>query len=106
MGKEFTFIVNINHCERALDEYICRVQEDRGVDYLKNTLLNNNFKGDRQTICVMPIGLKRMPKKEQWPTISQGTFYLIDGEHSVETSKRLQLGDSWTNDEMKAKLRT
>lgn len=104
MGKDFTFNVNINSCQQAPEDIICRAQEDRGVDYLKNTLLNNTFKGDRQTICVMPIGLKKKPKKEQWDKISQGHFYLIDGQHSVEASKQLQLDETWTDTEMKKKL--
>ena len=36
-----------------------------------------------------------MPTPEMWPTIQKGNFWLIDGQHSVEASKKIQLMTEW-----------
>ena len=36
-----------------------------------------------------------MPTPEMWPQIKKGDFWLIDGQHSVEASKRIQNMPDW-----------
>ena len=51
------------------------------VNYLTNIL----DKSTKQTLCVMPVGLKEKPKT--WNDIENCDFYIINGQYSVEASK-------------------
>ena len=91
MGRDFKFDINISQCHLAPPEKCVRALEDDYVEWIVKKVLGNQFKDDRQTIVVMPQGLKKMPTPEMWPQIEKGDFWLIDGQHSVEASKRIQL---------------
>ena len=95
MGRDFKFEVNIAQCHLAPPEKCVRAKEDAYVDWMVAQILGGQFKDDRQTIVVMPQGLKRMPTPEMWPAICKGDFWLIDGQHSVEASKKIQLMTEW-----------
>ena len=95
MGRDFKFEVNIAQCHLAPPEKCVRAKEDAYVDWMVTQILGGQFKDDRQTIVVMPQGLKRMPTPEMWPAICKGDFWLIDGQHSVEASKKIQLMTEW-----------
>ena len=95
MGRDFKFDVNISQCHLAPPEKCVRAKEDAYVDWIIAQIVSEQFKDDRQTIVVMPQGLKRMPTPEMWPTIQKGDFWLIDGQHSVEASKKIQLMNEW-----------
>jgi len=43
----------------------------------------------KQTLYVMPEGLKAKPKLESWDENEKGKFYLINGQHSVSASKKM-----------------
>ena len=51
------------------------------VNYLTNIL----DKSTKQTLCVMPVGLKEKPKT--WNDMENCDFHIINGQHSVEVSK-------------------
>ena len=95
MGRDFKFEVNIAQCHLAPPEKCVRAKEDAYVDWMVAQILGGQFKDDRQTIVVMPQGLKRMPTADMWPAISKGDFWLIDGQHSVKASKKIQLMTEW-----------
>lgn len=97
MGREFKFDVDITQCHLAPPEKCVRVKEDAYVDWIIAQIMSEQFKDDRQTIVVMPQGLKKMPTPDMWPAISKGDFWLIDGQHSVEAAKKIQLMDEWTD---------
>lgn len=107
MGRDFKFDVNIAQCHLAPPEKCVRAKEDAYVDWIIAQIVGEQFKDDRQTIVVMPQGLKKMPTADMWPTISKGDFWLIDGQHSVEASKKIQLMTEWddpNNEKEKLKI--
>ena len=83
MGRDFKFEVNIAQCHLAPPKKCVQTKEDAYVDWIIAQILDGQYKDDRQTIVVMPQGLKRMPTPDMWPTILRGDFWLIDGQHSV-----------------------
>lgn len=97
MGEDFKFEVNISQCHLAPPQKCVRAMEEAYVDWIIVQIMSEQFKGDRQTIVVMPQGLKKMPTPDMWPQISKGDFWLIDGQHSVEASKKIQLMDKWND---------
>ena len=61
MDRDFKFDVNISQCHLAPPENCVRANEDANVDWIIAQNVNEQFKDDRQTIVVMPQGLKKMP---------------------------------------------
>ena len=43
----------------------------------------------------MPQGHKGMPTPDIWSSIQKGDFWLINGQHSMEASKKIQLIIGW-----------
>ena len=95
MGMDFKFDVNISQCHLAAPEKCVRAKEDDYVEWIVQKILGNQFKDDRQTIVVMPQGLKKMPTPDMWPQIENRDFSLIDGQHNVEASEKIQLRTNW-----------
>ena len=62
--------------------------EEAYINWIDARLMSKRFKDDRQTIMVMPQGLKKMPKSDMWPKTSKGDFWFIDGQHNVQASKK------------------
>lgn len=96
MGRDFKFQVNIAQCHLAPPEKCVRSMEDDYVEWIILQMLAGQWKDDRQTIVIMPQGLRRMPTEEMWPEISRGDFWLIDGQHSVQAAKKIQLDPTVT----------
>ena len=106
MGREFKFDVNIAQCHLAPPEKCVRAKEDEYVEQIIQAMTSEQYKDDRQTIVVMPQGLKTMPTAEMWPQIKDGDFWLIDGQHSVEAAKKIQLRTDWADpNNLKEKLK-
>ena len=97
IGRDFKFEVNIVLCQLAPLEKCVRAKEDAYVDWMVAQILGGQFKDDRQTIVVMPQGLKRMPTLNMWPAISKRDLWLIDGQYSVEASKKIELMTEWND---------
>ena len=95
MGREFKFDVNIAQCHLAPPEKCVRAKEDKYVEWIIAQIVGEQFKDDRQTIVVMPQGLTKMPTPEMWDNLKHGDFWLIDGQHSVEAAKKIQLMENW-----------
>lgn len=84
--------ISIDKLERAPDTWTIRAFEEKGMNNLKHYYLELPDKNNRQTICVMPKGLTSRPKS--WDDIKDGDFLIINGQHSVEASKRIQKDNS------------
>lgn len=95
MGRDFKFDINISQCHLAPPEKCVRAKEDAYVDWIITQIVSEQFKDDRQTIVVMPQGLKKMPSPDMWSKIEKGDFWLIDGQHSVMAAKKIQLMADW-----------
>ena len=95
MGRDFKFDVNIAECHLAPPGKCVRAKGDAYVDWMVAQILGGQFKDDRQTIVVIPQGLKKMPTPDMWLEISKKDFWLIDSQHSVEASKKIQLMTEW-----------
>lgn len=84
--------ISIDKLERAPDTHTIRAFEEFGVGKLMHYYIEMSDKHTRQTICIMPKGLTVKPKS--WDEIKDGEFIIINGQHSVEASKRMQNDDS------------
>lgn len=93
MGREYKFPVDIAQCHLAPPEKCVRAMEEDYVKWIVTKMIAGAWKGDKQTIVLMPQGLKKKPTPDQWPNISQGDFWIIDGQHSIQASKNIQLDD-------------
>ena len=97
MGRDFKFDVNISQCHLAPPEKCVRAKEDKYVDWIIAQIVGEQFKDDRQTIVVMPQCLSKMPTPDMWEDLKKGDFWLIDGQHSVEAAKKIQLMHNWND---------
>lgn len=104
-GRGHTIDVNILQCEDALPSMVVRAKEETGVQIAMSFIMNAPHL-DKQTICVMPMHLTRRPAMEELEDIKKGHFYIINGQHSVEASKRLIKDESWTNEDRKEDIKT
>ena len=77
--------IDITKLIPAPPTYNIRSQESRIVQDMVNYLTNIPDKSTKQTLCVMPVGLKEKPKT--WSDMENCDFYIINGQHSVEASK-------------------
>lgn len=62
---------------------------EEGVHKMINYLLHMLDINKRQTLCVMPK-IAMPPTKENWAKLSKGQFCIINGQHSVVASRRLE----------------
>jgi hypothetical protein len=74
MGRDYKFEVNIAQCHLVPPDKCVRAREDAYVEWIITQMLAGSWKGDTQTIVVMPQGLKTMPTEDMWPKISKGDF--------------------------------
>ena len=77
--------IDITKLIPAPPTYNIRSQESRIVEDMVNYLTNIPDKSTKQTLCVMPVGLKEKPKT--WSDMENCDFYIINDQHSVEASK-------------------
>lgn len=106
-GKTWTFEVDISQCEDAPEaSMVVRPREESGVKCLiKYFRLAGSV--NKQTICVMPKNCKTKPKIENWKMdLKSGEFYIINGQHSIEASKRLVADRSYKDENRKNEVQT
>ena len=89
-----TFEVDIAQCVLARDEYIIRKLQIEIVKSVKAELVQMSDEKMRQKVCLTPIDkdgklLKEKPKS--WNGIKAGKFMIINRQHSITTSKELQI---------------
>jgi hypothetical protein len=89
-----SFKVDIAQCMIAKDEYIIRKMEAEIVKSVKAELLQMGDINQRQKICLTPVdaqGNLLRTKPKDWNEIKNNKFMIINGQHSIQASKELQL---------------
>jgi hypothetical protein len=94
LGRYFTFDMDVYKCHPGTKSMNTRAKEEHGVWWQMNNLMNNP-KFDRQTICVTPKDPAVEVNERNWPTLKEGEFYIVDGQHSVMAAKALLENDEW-----------
>ncbi|KAG0596240.1 hypothetical protein M758_UG236000 [Ceratodon purpureus] len=85
-GQPKKFSVDVTRCKPAPAAWTIRAYEKRGMEEMKNYLVNMPDRGQKQTLCLMP-DTKARPQQE---TDLEGCeFHIINGQHSVAASKSL-----------------
>lgn len=81
--------ININQLIRALAHFNIRDLEDRLESNQLHWLIHTPDKLIRQTLCVMPVEPTKMCEPGEWETLKKQKFYLINGQHNIEASKKV-----------------
>ncbi|CAA9568172.1 hypothetical protein AVDCRST_MAG81-1288 [uncultured Synechococcales cyanobacterium] len=90
---ESSYSVRINQCIVAKAQYVIRGMEEGIVRNAMDFLVQLGEINQRQKICICPVDKDGEPikrKPNSWDEIKDGKFMLINGQHSVEASRRLQ----------------
>ncbi|KAG0562160.1 hypothetical protein KC19_9G122500, partial [Ceratodon purpureus] len=85
-GQPKKFSVDVTRCKPAPAAWTIRAYEKRGMEEMKNYLVNMPDRGQKQTLCLMP-DTKARPQQES--DLEGCTFHIINGQHSVAASKSL-----------------
>lgn len=88
-----TFSVTIEQCVQAKAQFVIRGLEEGIVRSTMDFLVKLGEVNQRQKICICPVdedGEPLIRKPTSWDSIKDGNFMLINGQHSVEASRRLQ----------------
>jgi hypothetical protein len=89
-----SFKVDIAQCIIAKDKYIIRKMESEIVKSVKAELLQMEDINQRQKIYLTPVdaqGNLLRTKPKDWNEIKNNKFMIINGQHSIQASKELQL---------------
>ena len=86
-GVEEKHDVHIDQLERAPTDWTVRAYEEHGMEKLRHYLINMPDRSTKQTLCIMPQ-MKEKPTSFQ--EIEDGSFWIINGQHSVEASRSMQ----------------
>ena len=100
-----TFQVDIAQCVPARDEYVIRKFQLEIVKSVKAELVQLGDEKMRQKVCLTPIDrdsklLREKPRS--WDEIKAGKFMIINGQHSITVSRKLQI--SGCGDKRRVKL--
>ncbi|KAG0596341.1 hypothetical protein M758_UG245100 [Ceratodon purpureus] len=85
-GQPKKLSVDVTRCKPAPAAWTIRAYEKRGMEEMKNYLVNMPDRGQKQTLCLMP-DTKARPQQES--DLEGCTFHIINGQHSVAASKSL-----------------
>ena len=102
-GVDFRKDVSIERLKNVPADFNIRVKEDRLVQAMVVYLLNLPHRKARQTLCIMPIGLTSKP--QSWEEIKDGSFYVINGQHSVAASLKICDSTTGVDDDIKNDFR-
>jgi hypothetical protein len=87
-GIEKSYPISIDQLETPPADLNVRSMEDKLVESILHYLVEMPDKDKKLTLCAMPKGLSEKPKS--WEDIQNGQFWMINGQHSVEASKRMR----------------
>ena len=87
-GIATKFKISIDQLETPPENLNIRGLEEAGVKKTMNYLLEMPDPDKKMTLCAMPINVKEKPSS--FDVIKDGKFYMINGQHSVEASKKMQ----------------
>jgi hypothetical protein len=79
--------IDINQMSNAPIDWTIRAMEQKGVESIKNYLINMPDKSAKQTLCVMPD--TNVKPSGDWEEIRKLNFKIINGQHSVAASKAM-----------------
>jgi len=90
-GVEAVFHVNIKQMTRAKSYQVTRPLDDVGVALMKNYLIQTPPAWPHHNLCLMPKLNKGESWREgmTWDDIKNGTFVIINGQHSVAASRQI-----------------
>ena len=87
-GREKKFVIPIDRLETPPENLNIRGFEEKGVISALNFFLNMPDPDKKLTLCAMPQNLTECPKS--FKEVESGKFWMINGQHSVEASKRMR----------------
>ena len=82
--------MNIDQLERAPEDWMVRAYEEHGMQKLRHYLINMSDRSTRQTLYIIP---QTKEKPTSFRDIEDGNLWIINGQHSVEASKTIQVMD-------------
>ena len=82
--------IDVMKLKNAPHEWTIRAFEQRGMEELKNFLMNMPDRSQKQTLCVMP-DMEFKPTDES--EMQDCDFFIINGQHSVAASKAMIQGN-------------
>ena len=81
------FSLHISQLHRAPTDWTIREYEEAGMQRTLHFLCQMPDPSVKQTLCVMP---DTQEKPTDWEAIKDGKFFIINGQHSVAASKKMQ----------------
>ena len=79
--------VHIDQLERAPTDWTVRAYEEHGMEKLRHYLINMPDRSTRQTLCIM---LQTKERPTSFQEIKDGSFWIINRQHSIEASRSMQ----------------
>jgi hypothetical protein len=84
------FSISIDQMVRAPKDWTIREYEEQGMNETLHYLCHMPDPSTKQILCVMP---DTEEKPTDWDSIVNGTFFIINGQHSVRTSQKMLASD-------------
>jgi hypothetical protein len=84
------FSISIDQMVRAPKDWTIREYEEKGMNETLHYLCHMPDPSTKQTLCVMP---DTEEKPTDWDSIVNGTFFIINGQHSVGASQKMLASD-------------
>jgi hypothetical protein len=84
------FSISIDQMQRAPKDWTIREYEEQGMKETLHYLCHMPDPSVKQTLCVMP---DTEEKPTDWEQIENGKFFIINGQHSVAASQKMQATD-------------
>ena len=85
--------LEVNQLMPAPEDWTIRAFEQKGMEVVRDYLLEMPDKTDKQTLCVMPAVESGDVTAENWDELKKGKFWIINGQHSVAASKWMMTAD-------------
>lgn len=93
-----SYLVRIELCIVAKAQFVIRGMEEGIVCSTMDFLVQLGEINQYQKICIYPLDKDGEPMKRKpnsWDKMKDGKFVLINGQHSVEASRRLQDNENY-----------
>ena len=87
-GQGAKYTISIDQLETPPETHNIRTLEERGVMKCLHYFLEMPNTDKKMTLCTMPKDLTKKPLS--FNEIKEGKFWMINGQHSVEASKRMK----------------
>jgi hypothetical protein len=84
------FSISIDQMVRAPKDWTIREYEEQGMNEMLHYLCHMPNPSTKQTLCIMP---DTEEKPTDWDSIANGTFFIINGQHSIGASQKMLASD-------------